>query len=271
MIFIDEKTKKVFLKLIDETEELYKDRMYSISKLQDIKENSLRDICKIPIDLNLKKFVYTNISNKITMKYSYCGLRYGNVYIRTPKKLLNGSDPKTLRTLYNALKYQYLSNFKVFDDIAEKDKEFFLSMYAYTIMHNINNSITFNIDKTISYDPITLPKIYNIIKQIITEVNEKNFDIYDLNGCKHTLEEKYTYIKMERFTKEEITNIIEQAGTKPTIEELALIINLEEQKTGREKYVSNRVVKYYIDKYDLRDIVKLKKRSTKTELQNKKQ
>lgn len=262
MIFISEKTKTEFFNLIKETDKLYQDRYEQVQNAPT--KTDVKNICMMQIDGSLKKFVYKNISNLVTLKFSYCGLRYQNVYVTKPKSLLNGSDPKTYWTLYSALKYQYLANHEFFNN--EENKTFALYLYAYKISHNINNSCTHNVGDACNYNPINYDTIKVLVAKVMADVEQGNYDIYDLNGIVHTLKENYTYNLMERFTKDEFIKVIKETGEMPKIDDIVLHVNIEEQNNGTERYVSRNVIKYYVEKYELREMVTMKQRRTKAQM-----
>lgn len=262
MIFISKKTKAEFFNLIKETDELYKQRFEQVQNAKT--KSEVKDVCMMQIDGLLKKFVYKNISNLVSLKFSYCGLRYQNVYVTKPKTLLNGSDPRTYQTLYSALKYQYLANHEFFK--TEDNHAYALYFYAYKISHNINNSCTYNVNDTCTYNPINYNTIQHVVAQVLADVENGNYDVYDLNGIVHTLKENYTYNLMERFTKNEFIKAIQETGDKPKIDEIVQHVNMEEQNNGTEHYVSRNIIKYYVEKYELREMVTMKQRKTKSQI-----
>lgn len=274
MIFINENIKQEFESIITYTDNLYMQRKEKIDTCNN--ETELKNICKTPVDTELRHFVWNNISRKIPLKYSYCGVRFENIYIKKPNKLMNGSNTKTFNTIKNALKYQMIANYDIFSDVESLDENkikeitYIAKLYCYKLMYNINNSITFNQYGTINYNPIDSKKIDELIKEVRIELVNNNYTVYDLGDVPHVLQKKYTYNNMELMSKEELICYINEVGVKPTIKEVASYINTN-NKLPHDKDLSNETLKYYIDKYGLRDMVSIKSRRTKAEMKHRKE
>lgn len=272
MIFIQENLRDEFDVLIKKTQESYIQRFKEIQECKcnnDI--NKIKDICKIPLGIELRKFIMKNISSLVNFKYSYCGVRFESIYIKKPGKLLNGSDSRILDNFKNALKYQMIANFEIFNNLIDtRTTSNDAILYGYKLLYNVNNSMTYNVNNTINYNPIDHSKIKIIVTDIISELLKDDYTVTDLSGVPHVLQKNYTYNNMELMTKEELANYINEAGIKPTIKVVVSYINTN-NKLPNGKHLSNEALKYYIDKYGLRDMVSIKSRRTKAEMKLRKE
>ena len=258
MNIISENQFNVLQDIISKTDAKFNERLEQINNTNSMKE--IAEICRLQIDGELLNYIKSNFKN-IKLTESFMGVRFEYIYSKKPKFLYNGSDPRTKDRLYNAIKYQYISQYNYINE-----HRGLLCIIAYKLLRKVNNSITYNEGKTI-YDPINQNCIKRMLIAIKEEINNKNYDVYDVNGYVHKLKIDYEFKRMKRFTKNELTDIIKQVGETPTLQEICDYINEQEMKKEWPNTVYTQQLKYYVNEFELQDLVKQRKRRTKAELQ----
>lgn len=243
-------------------------------------EDEIRLVCMIDFFSPLNKWIKANITaDDFDIVYSYNGLRF-DVIFNLKEKSYIGSNEQTNIRIYSAIKYQVLAHYTEIEHLDKINKVRVAFFYGCKFLKCINNSCTFNNEivdistgirkKKYTYSPIDWTKIQNISYNIIDQIENENFDIYDLTNNIHTInpiKQNTRYHMEKRITKEELIELINkyigEYNEKPSVTELCTyymnvyrIEEIEELEEYNLKKISKDLMRKYINDYDLKDSIK---------------
>ena len=243
-----------------------------------------RTICKIDINYS-SRLLFKKLTNILPITKSYQSIKFDYVFNMSSKYTYNGSDPNTLSKLTNALKYQLIGNHELFKDLSIQEIANISILYMDYFMQNVNNSITYNNNDSISYDPVYSSKINNIILLVCEQIYEnKDYYVQTLNGQNILLDIDYiksNCIEMKKFTEDEFRKLLSDAteyygGELPTLIQVANYYNNEVISIDdyndildyENASVYRRMLLYYVDLYNCRELVKIRNKKPKLEKEN---
>lgn len=260
---LEQLSEKIIIKWKDELLPRLNERSVKIEE----DKNNLSIICSNDLFKEFNSWTYKNLSSDVLkIKYSFNGVRF-EIFFNL-KQLYNGSDPRTLNRLKNAIKFQMIANYEDFNDFDKATKHRIAFLYGNKLFSNINNNITFNNEEQKLFKPITACDILEISKNIIYEIEEGNYSIYDINNQEKIIDVKNKnkdYHTM-RITYEELENLIndffKENGKKPTIKELREYYNkiykideIEDYEELTSKSISETLMRKYVKLGNLQEMI----------------